>query len=342
MTTARSRGPLPAPLARRMAAPLARRMAAPLLAAVLAGAVPALVPRSAAAAAPAQEMLTYMPSEMVHSVWSGEQVEGFLGELSEYDIGQALLQMPGFKRKGTLLLPASNEQMLRVWAASAARYGEARGQPIVVTAVFNGRLKPKGLNLEVASSRANIIAAVKHAVGLGVTGVQLDLEPYPTSSGYIALLEELDAALDGAGFAGSLSVVAPASVWRWTPEYLQRVGALVDQVDPLFYDSEITSSAEYEEWVEEGLAYYSANVPAGTAIIPVIPCYSKNPWHNPAVENIPHATEALRAALESGSRVEGAGLWWWYAFYEGHLKHADPALERAAWQQQTVNLPFSP
>ncbi len=302
----------------------------------------ALAPGSAAAAAPAADMLTYMPSEMVHSVWSGEQVEGFLGELSEYDIGQALLQMPGFKRKGTLVLPESNEQMLGVWAASAARYGEMHGQPIAVTAVFNGRLKPKGLSLEVASTRANIVAAVRRAVGLGVTGVQLDLEPYPTGPGYISLLEEVDSALAQAGFAGRLSVVAPASVWRWSPEYLEHVGALVDQIDPLFYDSEITSTTAYEEWVEEGLAYYSANVPAETSIIPVIPCYSKDPWHSPAVENIPHATQAVGTALEAGDRVEGVGLWWWYAFYEGHLKHFDPAPERAAWQQLTVNLPYSP
>ena len=74
----------------------------------------------------------------------------------------------------------------------------------------------------------------------------------------------------------------------------------------------------------------------------MIPCYSKDPWHGPAVENIPNATQAVGAALEAGSRVEGVGLWWWYAFYEGHLKHFDPVPERAAWQQLTVNLPYSP
>ena len=205
---------------RAPSAVLAGRLGAALAAAVLAL---ALAPGGAAGAAPAQDMLTYMPTEMVHSVWSGEQVEGFLGELSEYDIGQALLQMPGFKRKGTLMLPASNEQMLRVWADSAAHYGEAHGQPIAVTAVFNGRLKPKGLSLEVAATRANIVAAVRSAVGLGVTGVQLDLEPYPTGPGYIELLEELDAALAQAGFSGAcrwwrrraFPAGAPPTCSRW-------------------------------------------------------------------------------------------------------------------------------
>ena len=303
----------------------------------------ALAPGSAAAAAPAADMLTYMPSEMVHSVWSGEQVEGFLGELSEYDIGQALLQMPGFKRKGTLVLPESNEQMLGVWAASAARYGEMHGQPIAVTAVFNGRLKPKGLSLEVASTRANIVAAVRRAVGLGVTGVQLDLEPYPTGPGYIALLEEVDSALAQAGFAGRLSVVAPASVWRWSPEYLAARGRARGPDRPA-----LLRQRNHEHDRIRGMGrgrprlLLGQRSRAGTSIIPVIPCYSKDPWHSPAVENIPHATQAVGAALEAGDRVEGVGLWWWYAFYEGHLKHFDPAPERAAWQQLTVNLPYSP
>ncbi len=302
----------------------------------------AVVPASAGAIAPAQQMLTYLPTEMVHSLWSSEQVEGFIGDLHEYDIGQALLQMPGFKRKGTLVLPASNEQMLRLWSTTAASYEAAHEQPVTVTAVFNGRLKRNGPNLELASTRANILAAVERTLALGVGGVQLDLEPYPTSPGFLALLEELDALFVRAGFHGRFSVVAPADVSRWSPAYLHRVGELVDQLDPLFYDSEITSAAAYEEWVQRGLAYYSANAPASADIVPVIPCYSADPWHDPAIENIPHATEAVQSALSAGDRVEGAGLWWWYAFYEGHLKHFDPAPERAAWQQLTVNLPYSP
>ena len=300
------------------------------------------VPAAASARADPSRMLTYMPTELVHSLYGPAQVEGFIGELAEYDIGQALLQMPHFNKRGAIMLPASNQQMLGTWARAASSYDEATGSDVTVTAVFNGVPKANGLNLELPATRARMIAAVLAVVAEGISGVQLDIEPYPTGPGYLALLEELRRALDRQGFSGRLSVVAPGDSWTWSPAYLGRVGELVDQLDPTFYDTEYATVGAYQELIEEGLAYYSAAAPPGVSIIPVIPCYSPNPWHDPAIENVPSATAALAGALAQGSRVDGAGLWWWYAFYYGHYKHGDAAAERAAWQAQTVNLPFSP
>ncbi len=296
---------------------------------------------SARASADPADMLTYMPTELVHSLYSQEQVEGFYAELGEYGIGQALVQMPRFKKKGNLKVPESNERMLGVWARAAVSYDAAHEAEAGVTAVFNAVPKEKGLSLEVAATRARMVQEVLAVVALGVQGVQLDVEPYPTGPGYTTLLEELDEAFALVGFTGRLSVVAPADRSRWSPSYLHRVGELVGQVDPTFYDSEYAATGPYEQWIEEGLAYYTANVPASAAIVPVVPCYSPDPWHSPAVENVPSATAALKVALEDGSRVEGAGLWWWYAFYEGHYRHGNAAAEREAWLTQTLTLPFS-
>lgn len=310
-------------------------------AALLAGALALCAPAAAGASANPANMLTYMPTELVHSIHSAEEVEGYFAELGEYGIGQALLQMPRFTKRGTIRLPESNRAMLGVWARAAQTYDATHGAQATVTAVFNAALKPKGLNLELAVTRQRMVAEVLATVAAGVQGVQLDLEPYPTGQGYLALLEELDEALGRAAFHGRLSVVAPGDIWTWSPGYLHRVGELVSQVDPTFYDTEYTSIAPYQELIEEGLAYYTGNVPASAAIVPVIPCYSPDPWHIPAVENVPSATAALRVALEDGSRAEGAGLWWWYAFYYGHYGHGDAAAERAAWLSQTLALPFS-
>ncbi len=299
-------------------------------------------PSAASARADAADTLTYMPTELVHSLWTPAQVDGFLGELSEYDIGQALLQMPRFARKGTLKLPESNEHMLGVWASTAASYDAEHAGQETVTAVFNGVPKAKGLNLEAAGTRANMVAAIDSALSTGISGVQLDIEPYPTGPGFILLLEELDASFARLGFHGRLSVVAPAETSTWPPAYLRRVGELVEQVDPTFYDSELESVPAYQEWVQEGLAYYTVNVPAATLIIPVIPCYAPDPWHDPAVENIATATGALASALGAGSRVNGAGIWWWYAFFDEDHGHFKTAACRAAWQSSTVELPFSP
>jgi hypothetical protein len=312
-----------------------------LLAALL-GCGALAAPGAARAEANPADMLTYMPTELVHSILGPAQVEQVMGELGEYDIGQALFQMPRFKKNGKIKLPESNREMLGVWSETAASYDAAHGTAVSVTAVFNAVPKATGLNLELPATRTRMIAAVEAAVNTGIDGVQLDIEPYPTGPGYIALLEELDGALARVHFAGRLSVVAPGDNWTWSPEYLQRVAGLVDQLDPTFYDTEYATVAAYQELIEEGLAYYTANAPASAALIPVIPCYSPDPWHDPAIENVPNATEALGAALAEGSRVEGAGLWWWYSFYEGHYKHGDAAAERAAWRARTVNLPYSP
>jgi hypothetical protein len=198
------------------------------------------------------------------------------------------------------------------------------------------------MHLEEASTRANIVAAVEASLGLGIAGVQLDLEPYPTTPGFPALLEELDAMFARVGFHGRLSVTAPATTSRWTPSYLNEVSGLVTQIDPLYYDSESTSIAAYEEWVESGLAYYSANVSPATRIVPVLPSYSADPWHLTSVENITTATAALANGLAAGDRVDGAGIWSGWGFLMNEEGAYEGAEDRATWLSSTLALPFTP
>jgi hypothetical protein len=298
-------------------------------------------PARALGAANPQETLTYMPTELVHSIWTPAQVDGFLGELSSYDIGGALLQMPKFKKNGTLSVPASNLQMLNVWASQAGAYDAEHGTKLTVTAVFNGVLEPRGLNLGKTATRANMLAAIESILATGVSGVQLDLEPYPLTPGFISMLEELDAAFARLGFHGRLSVVAPAETSTWEPSYLQHVTGLVSQVDPTYYDSELTTAPAYEAWIENSLAYYSAYSSPGARIVPVIPSYAANRWHDPSVENIATATSALAGALSAGRRINGAGIWWWYGFFDNRPRY-NASADRAAWLSATILLPFSP
>jgi hypothetical protein len=176
---------------------------------------------------------------------------------------------------------------------------------------------------------------------LGAGGISLDLEPYPSSPGFLALLEEIDALFAARGFAGRLAVAAPATVGRWSPSYLEAVTARVGQVDPLFYDSERTTAAAYEQWVREGLAYWSANAAPGARIVPDLPSYGPNRWHATSVENIATATSAVEEALGQGSRVDGAGVFWWWGFYLDEEGAYDGAADREAWLDRTVLLPFS-
>lgn len=318
-------------------------MRTPALGLLLAAAL--ALPSAAAAQGSPPEMLIYMPYGLIHFVRPAAEVDEYLAEINSYGIGQVVFAMPKFKSTGTLKVPKHNAEMLGVWAAQMATYDSEHGAALSLTEVFNGKVKARGeggLDLELAATRANILAAVESSLGPGVAGVQLDLEPYPVTPGFPLLLEELDAMFARVGFHGRLSITTPATISRWTPEYLQRVSALVGQVDPLYYDSESKTVAAYEAWTSTSLGYYSANVSPGTRIVPILPSYSADPWHIPAVENITTATNALSTALAAGSRVNGAGIWSGWGFLMNEEGAYEGSADRADWLSTTLGLPFSP
>jgi hypothetical protein len=300
---------------------------------------------SASAALDAREALIYMPYGLVHSLHSSEVLDEALAEVDSYRIGQLIFATPKVTRTGVVKVPKRNREMLQRWSDRAAAYDAAHGATLGITLVVPAKVKSGkgvGIDLESASVRAGIVAGVQTALSYGIAGVQLDFEPYPTSAGYVELLEDLDAMYARVGFHGRFSVAGPANTSRWSPSYLKAVSQLLTQIDPLYYDSEIGTASAYERWVRESLAYYSANAAAATRIVPVLPSYSANLWHRPSVENIESSTAAVSAALADGSRVNGAGIWWGYGFLYDEEGAYDASADRAAWKSSTVGLPFSP
>ncbi len=322
----------------------ARRTALALLAGVLTAAGAMWLAAGAEGAANPSDSLIYMPYGLIHSIHSVEAADQYLAEIDHYDIGQFVFAMPKFKAGGFLKVPRHNREMLHRFSSQAASYDAEHDAALTMTIVYNGKIGTRGndLNLEVPATRTHIVAAIEATLGDGASGVQLDLEPYPTTPGFLTLLEELDAAFTRLGFPGRLSVTAPATVSHWTASYLHRVSELVDQVDPLYYDSESETVAAYQSWIESGLAFYSENVLPTTRIVPVLPSYSADRWHLTSVENITTATEALAAGLLAGDRVNGAGIWSGWGFLLDEEGKYDGSQDRATWLSQTVGLPFSP
>jgi hypothetical protein len=77
----------------------------------------------------------------------------------------------------------------------------------------------------------------------------------------------------------------------------------------------------------------------------VIPSYRANAWHSPVIENIATGTTGIEEALAAADRVNGAGIWWWFGFFEnedGKYKERYAAADRAVWQGRTVDVGFSP
>jgi hypothetical protein len=296
---------------------------------------------AATAAAGPTPLFTYLPAGFVSSVKTAAQVDGYLADLDTFGINQGLLNLPAFNPKsGKRPLSKNARAMIALWVARTAAFDTTHPNPIAITAVFNGRLD-KGLNPDDVTMRANMVAAIKTVVALGVTGVQLDLEPYPTTTGLLSLLDEIRTSLTTSGLTASLSIVAPAVTTTWSPAFLQSVSTRVDEVDPTYYDSTLTTVASYEAWVAASLAYYSTNTAATARIVPVIPSYRKNRWHTPAVENITTATDALTTSLAANSRVDGAGLWWWWGFFYGEGGKYNPAADQTTWQSTTRGLNYN-
>jgi hypothetical protein len=307
-----------------------------------------LIARPAGAALDQPDALVYMPYGLIHSTHSAEFVDEALAEADSYGLGQLVFATPRVAAKtGKVRLPKRNRAMLALWSTRSAAYDKAHGAALGVTLVVPAKVKGVkggGVDLENVAIRAQIVAGIEAALGagLGLVGIQLDFEPYPSSLGYISLLEELDAMFARTGFHGRFSVAAPATITRWSPTYLKRVSELVTQLDPLYYDSEIESIPEYEEWVRSSLAYYSANAAPGARIVPILPSYSRDPWHDPSVETIQTASNAVSAALGSGSRVNGVGIWSGWGFFYDEEGAYDGSADRAAWQAQTRGLSFAP
>jgi hypothetical protein len=292
---------------------------------------------SAKASLAASESLTYLPYGFVHNEHPVAVLDETLGELGSFGIGQAILPMPKVKKDGTFKLSKREQRMIALWIARA----RADGGDETIVADMQAKVKRASVNLEEAAVRGRIVAGAETLIAMGVGGIQLDFEPYPQSHGYVVLLRELRSAFARLGFSGRLSVCAPANRGTWSPAYMTEVTAQLDQVDPLFYDSEQPTAVAYERWMREGLAYYSANVAAGTGIVPVIPSYGPDRWHIPTVEDVADATVALEEGLAEGDRIDGAGVFWWWAFYLEEEGAYQPAADQAAWLSDTRALPFS-
>lgn len=298
-------------------------------------------PSAADAALAPSEALTYIPHGFVHNEQPPSLAEETLEALDTYGIDQALFPVKAFKKTGVLKLSKRERASFAQWVAATRAYDEAHETAIVAVASIAGKVKGASLNLEDPAVRANMVAGVESMLALGAGGISLDLEPYPSTPGFLAVLEELDAMFAARGFHGRLAVVGPASAGRWSSSYLGAVTARVDQVDPLFYDSERRTAAAYQQWVREGLAYWSANAAPGVRIVPDLPSYGPNRWHAVAVENISTATTAVEEALAEGSRVNGAGVFWWWGFYLDEEGAYDGTGDREAWLTRTVSAPFS-
>jgi hypothetical protein len=144
----------------------------------------------------------------------------------------------------------------------------------------------------------------------GVDGILLDLEPFGRDNPrFLSLLAAVRQELGDTW----LGVNGPPN-GRWSGAFLAQLASSVDAMSPMFYDTTLTDPAQYTELVRSELARYLAAVGGDAAVLPSLPAYSANPWHDPRVENI--ATAAAGIGALTGERPGGAAVYWWWEFDE--------------------------
>jgi spore germination protein YaaH len=119
----------------------------------------------------------------------------------------------------------------------------------------------------------------------------------------------------------------------WSQSYKQEIGALVDQMAVMAYNSGLETSTDYEAWVAYQVEQFSAalaDVPSDVELIVGVPTYADELGHDCWVENLRAALngvhDGLRRAGSAASVVAGVGL---YAFWDTDA--VEWALYRQMW-----------
>jgi PKD repeat protein len=143
----------------------------------------------------------------------------------------------------------------------------------------------------------------------GVDGVNLDFEPFQADNqNYISLFSTIRQTV-GTGRHLSLDSTANPT---WSPSFLYQVSTYFDWLMPMFYDTGLGTVAQYQSWVVAGMHHHSDNMAPNCQTYPIIPTHRKSRWHDPAIENICTATDAIMQSISEGCSMYSLGVWWRY------------------------------
>jgi len=144
-----------------------------------------------------------------------------------------------------------------------------------------------------------------------LAGVQVNIEPMPSGDpDFLLLLKELKAALPADRML-SVAAYPPPTIWQrdpgndlhWDEKYYRAIGAEVDQIVPMMYDTGLHKPKFYEQvmrdWTSEVLTW---SRPA--EVLLGIPAYGAEDeevarYHDPKVENLKHSLRGIQGALRS-------------------------------------------
>jgi hypothetical protein len=221
---------------------------------------------------------------------------------------------------------------------SAAKAAAPELQLLAWIGVVNQARGQGSVDLENPTVRANLTNFCRELVtDQGFDGVQLDVEPLPNDSqDYLALLAETRTAvgpskvLGIAGHKWAPAVVPSPENYSsyWLSDYYRAVGAHVDQVAVMTYDSYAPTPLAYRLFVrEQTLGVLRALEGTETEVLIGLPSYHEpRPNHNPLAENVEVGLTGVLDALSRDWPPDGKPL-------AGVAIYAHWEMDEADWQK---------
>jgi hypothetical protein len=179
------------------------------------------------------------------------------------------------------------------------------------------------LNLASSNTRAAMLASVGQVLDDGFDGVHLDLEPVDDGDPDLETLVadahtitrqrhavlSLSASLLAPSGVAAVVAALPGRYGVWSPGYLSRLAANVDQVAVMAYDTWAWTPSMYAGYVRQLTRDAWNAVPAGVALLIGVPAYHDDSLrHHRNVETMAQAIRGVRLALGDESTVRTFGV----------------------------------
>jgi hypothetical protein len=222
-------------------------------------------------------------------------------------------------------LPPHNRDEMRAFLAVARRVAPEMKVLPWVGGIRTGykRTRPGSVTLADIVQRQRIVAECRGLIDEGFDGIHVNIEPVEDGNvDFLALLRALRTAV-GPGRVLSASTIRPgpfalpmAPNFVWTPAYYVRVGALVDQVVIMAYDTALPTPALYRRyvaWAATAVTTALADSKIRARVLMGVPTYDETGrMHRAGVETTENALLGVVAGLRglgTGGTFEGVALY---------------------------------
>ena len=252
---------------------------------------------------------------------STAEMEALLGMLSRRGILYVYPHLIPFNGAGRL--PVHSREQMRSFLAAARRV--APGMKVLpwVGGLRVGwkRQRQGSIELSDLAQRQRMVAEVRGLMDEGFDGIHVNIEPVDSGNDeFLALLRALRQGV-GEDRLLSVSTVHPGPLrlpfapnFLWTPGYYERLGAIVDQVAVMAYDTALPTSTLYRRYVAWTASTLTRRLQGSRARVLIgIPTYDgAGIVHRDGVETPENALLGLVAGLRglgAGGTFEGVAIY---------------------------------